>query len=500
MAPRKVLQRLTRRAVLRLAGAALTGLAASACQATVPRVGKAVQELLKTTVTGKGQAARGAQEAIRVIASLQRPLWLVHARELFPTYNVLLRERATTFCREHNWPLNLSYVSEFVGLARDAEKIAAAVRAGSAPDLILHTLPATRLYPFKCLDPVTDLVTELQAKWGKAARRLVRDYYTDAEWWAVPFHQRSAGGWYRTDVWESAGIDIQALRTYPELAEACLRVSNPEKELYGWGVTISRCDSGNAFIDRVITGWGGHWQDESGRYVTIASPETIEAVNWLVDLYTHPHWTKMLPPAVLSWTDVSNNEAYLAGKLAYTQDGGALRAEALLSEHPLAAVTGFHPLAGGPRLKEFHGLGASAWMIPRGSANRDAAQALVQHFMLSLEQLDEVFAAAPAFALPAYAGLWDQSSYLPTNRVATQQRPPATDPDGIIPWLHPGPASPAMALGSAADIRYEMVSSALNGKLAVEAVQAAQERLVGIFQEFGMPGERSEVGPRSSHS
>ncbi len=482
--------RLSRRALLRLAAIAVTSLAAAACQMRLPPFGKVVEDLLKTTLVTKGQAVPGAKEAIKAISSLARPVWVLLQKELFSAYNLYLREQISNFCKEQNWPLNLSYLSDYVGAVRPTDKLIAAVRAGNPPDLILSTLKVSALYQSKSLQPVTELVTEIQAQWGPAARRLVRDYYIAQEWWAAPFFQRSDGGWYRIDIWEKAGIDIQALRTYPELLEACLSLSKPEKELYGWGVTISRCDNGDAFIDRVITGWGGHWQDETGQYVTIASPETIEALNWLADIYTHPRWQKMLPPDVLSWTDISNNDAYLAGKLAYTQNGGGLYAEALLNEHPLAEVTGFHPLAGGPKLKEFHGLNASAWMILRGCANPDAALSLMRHLMRSPEQFDAVFAAAPGFALPAYLGLWDRSTYLPTNPLALQQKLPATDPMGIIPWFHPGPTSPAMALANAMGIRNEMVNTVLKGGLAAEAVQTAHQRLVEIFTEFGLPGER----------
>ena len=482
--------RLTRRAVLRLAAMATVSLTTAACQMRVPQVGKVVEELLKTTVVAKGQAVPGAKEAIKAISSLVRPLWVLQKKELFPAYNVYLNEQISSFCKERSWPLDISYLSDYVGTARDTDKIIAAVRAGNPPDLILSTLTASRLHQGKSLRPVTEFVTEIQAQWGQVARRMVRDYYLEQEWWAVPFHQRSDGGWYRMDIWEKAGIDLQALRTYPELLEACLSLSRPEEELYGWGVTINRCGNGDTFIDRVITGWGGHWQDETGQYVTIASPETIEALNWLADLYALPRWQKMLPPSVLSWTDVSNNEAYLAGKLAYTQDGGGLYAEALLSEHPLAEVTGFHPLAGGPKLKEFHGLNASVWMIPWGCANPDAAQALVRHFMQEQDRLDAIFAAAPAFALPAYLGLWEKSAYLPTNPVAMQQKPSVTDSAGIIPWFHPGPGSPAMVLAGSNGIKNDMVNTVLSGGLAAEAVQVAYQRMVEIFTEFGLPGER----------
>ena len=46
----------------------------------------------------------------------------------------------------------------------------------------------------------------------------------------------------------------------------------------------------------------------------------------------------MLPPGVLAWGDISNNEAYLGGIVAYTQNAGTVYAKAVLDENPVAPV------------------------------------------------------------------------------------------------------------------------------------------------------------------
>ena len=46
--------------------------------------------------------------------------------------------------------------------------------------------------------------------------------------------------------------------------------------------------------------------------------------------------------------------------------------------------------------------------------------------------MDDIFSNAPAFALPAYEKLWDESKYIPTNPVALDQKPVATSPTGNI--------------------------------------------------------------------
>jgi multiple sugar transport system substrate-binding protein len=114
------------------------------------------------------------------------------------------------------------------------------------------------------------------------------------------------------------------------------------RELYGWGVTINRSGDGDWFRNRVQHGWGAYKQDETGNYVTFDSPEMVDAMTAMTMIYMDEKYAPMLPPGVLSWGDSSNHEAYLAGKLAYTQNGGTVYAKALLDGNPIRDVTTFH--------------------------------------------------------------------------------------------------------------------------------------------------------------
>ena len=412
-------------------------------------------------------------------------------KDFFPAYNDYMRQEMSAFAAEHDWPFDISYISGFTGGTPEVQKIAASVEAGNPPDLVMHTLSAPLLRNLYALDPVSDVVEEVEETWGEATPRMYTDYFFEDQWWAVPFHQRSDGGWYRQDVWDPAGIDIHSLKTYPELLEACLEISRPDEEIFGWGVTINRSGDGNYFINRVKTGWGASWQDETGQYITCNTPEMVEAISWLVDIYTNPKWEPALPPGILSWTDSTNNEAYLGGRLAYTQNGGTVYAKAIIDENPVAELTGFHAPAGGPAIPEFNSLSANNWMFLRGAKNQEAAKELVRHFMLKPEKMDEVLAAAPAFALPAYTDLWEKSEYIQTNEVAMQQKGSALDPAGIDPAVYPGPPSAAMTAITEGGIWNDMINAALSGTPVPEAVDTAHQRMVKIFKEFGLPGEKA---------
>jgi hypothetical protein len=113
-------------------------------------------------------------------------------------------------------------------------------------------------------------------------------------------------------------------------------------------------------------------------------------------------------------------------------------------------------------------------------------------FLLPLESMDGILSNAPAFALPAYEKLWDESEFIPTNPVAQDQKPVAVSPTGdIVPGTYPGPAhNPALAAASTAGLQNDMVADILRGTPVAEAVKTCHERYIAVWKEFGLPGEK----------
>jgi multiple sugar transport system substrate-binding protein len=355
----------------------------------------------------------------------------------------------------------------------------------------LHTLSAVQLRNLYALDPVSDVVEEIEGVFGKAAPKMYIDYNFEDQWWAVPYHQRSGGGWYRRDAFDAVGIDLQTIRQYTDLVDACLQVSDPDNEFYGWGVTVNRSGDGNSFINRVKTGWGAAWQDETGQYITTNSPEMVEAMNFIFNLYNNPNHEPMLAPGILAWNDTANNEAYLGSKIAYTENAGTVYAKAVVDGNPVAPVTGFLKPPGGPVLEEFHVVPGKNWMVLRGGKNPAASKLTILQFNADLGRYDEMLASSPAYALPCYTDLWDMSEYVKTDEVTQQQKTSCLDPSGIDATIYPGPPSAAMVAIDESGAWNDMVNSILTGTPVEEAVTTAHERMVQIFQEFGLPGTQA---------
>ncbi len=483
---------MSRRAFLRRLAVlgAVSATAAACAPAPTPAPTPAAPKPAEPTKAAAAPAQPTAAPAAKV--EIKGTLQVVQKQDFFPAMNEWFQTEVKAFCKEKGWPVEISYEAGYTGGTPFVEKLSAAAAAGTPADLLMHTDAIVDLVRLNVVNPVTDIVNEITAKWGSASARQKFDMTKDGQWYYVPYFQRSDGGWYQRPAFKDKGIDIQKIRHYKDLWEACLAVSDPSKQLYGWGVTINRCGDGDWFRNRVIHGWGAYIQDETGQYVTINSPEMVEAMTVMTDLYLKDKWKPMLPPGVLAWTDPTNNENYLAGKLAYTQNGGTVYGKAILDNNPIKDITGFHPPAGGPVNLEFNSLSANYFAMLRGAKNAAAARELLLHMVLPLESMDKIFANAPGFALPAYEKLWDESKYIPTNQVAMEQRPVATSPTGnIVPGTYPGPSmNPAMAAAAQAGIQNDMVADILRGTPVAEAVKTCHERYVKIFKEFNLPGEK----------
>ncbi len=461
---------ISRRRFLQVTGTALSASLLAACVAPGAAPAPAAE----------GGAAAPAVESSR--------LWVILDIDFHDTYNEYTQKALQDYAAEQGWELELADSQGFAAGSGETERIAAAVQAGDPPDLVRHTLSPQLLHSLDTTQPLTDLVAEVEAVFGTVAPVLKNGKLIDGEWWAVPYHQRAGGGYYRKDAFEGAGIDIQTIRTYDKLREACLTVSTPE--LFGWGITINRSGDGNSIIQRIMTGYGAGWQDETGQYINANTPEMIEAMNFIKDTYLAPEWAAMLPPGVLAWNDISNNEAFQGEVIAYTENAGTVYAKALVDGLPVAEKTGYLAPPGGPVNQEFNSIGSKDWFILKGAKNAENAKQAILAFTTDLERMDAMLESSPAYAVPAYTNLWDMSEYTQSNEMSMQIKPAALDDSGIFAGQWPGPASPALTAIENSGIWNDMVNAFVTGTPVEEAVATAHDRMVLVFKEFGLPGEK----------
>jgi multiple sugar transport system substrate-binding protein len=505
----------TRRAALRfgLLSVASIGLAV-ACQspapanptaappAAQPTAPPAAQPTSAAAATGAGAAATGAQQAAPSFpkAKINGKFTVVQSRDFHPDHNALIERKIKEFAQQQDYPLDHSYIEAYAGSGDVVQKLTAAVQAGDAPDVLIHTLRASQLHFLDIVDDVDALETDLQKQHGKAAPTFERASRLDGKWWAVPHFSRAAGYWVRQSAFKDAGINpMTDLTDFEKLRDGALKISKPDKEFWGWGLTANRSGDGDTTVRDAIFMRGGQVTDQSGEIVVLNTDPyrqyAIDGLTFLKELYTDPKYASMLPPGVGAWTDPSNNEAWLAGKVGVTSNAGTVFAKAVVDKNPVAEDTYLilQPKGTGPAARVLMGAGSAMnFFIMKGARNREAAEQLIRS-LTAPATYKEMFKISTGYVYPAHEWGWTEPEITESTfaqHVTDNWRKILTDPSGWTGWADwPGPPTPQADSLENSNFWTDMFGEVLGGKSPADAVKSAHDRAVKAFKEFGAKGE-----------
>lgn len=386
------------------------------------------------------------------------------------------------------WPMDHSYEEGFTGGGNFFEKMAAAVAAGDAPDLFFGDEDTFQLWNQKSLQTVDDMVNWAVEQFGNAAPGHKLANFIDGKWWGVPFFTATGGYWVRKSWFDPIGFDITKQYSLQEWLDACLKLSDPSKKHWGWGNTVNRSGDGQTNVYSAL------WQ--SGARVTTAdnkvafySDEAIAAYDWLKDVYTNPQWAPALPTGVNAWTDPSNNEAYLAGTIAFTSNAGTLFATAMKEKPDIAADTwlALHP-SGSVGKKEsliVAGPGFFKLYIFTGAKNPDASRSMIQT-LLAKENQKQVWANSPGHSVPAYTWGWDEQELkvIPNNVLPVSKEIILSDKVFKLFLPQQNPKLWINAFDTQV-IATDVMADVLKGTPTKDAVKAGHDRIQKIWDDFG---------------
>lgn len=413
-------------------------------------------------------------------------LTIIHKTEYFEAVQTMFRDDVTQFAADKGIDLDISTANpELFG--DFTAKMLAAVQAGNPPDLGYHVLSIPQMYSLDIVEDVSDVVEEALSKYGVVVPTIAEfNAKIDGKWWAVPF-MCTTGAWFaRKDLFEAAGIDVNTLDTWDARREAALAVSDPDNQVWGWGVTVNRSGDAHGFILSVIQAYGGSFTDDTGLKVVFNSPETIAAVEWLAETYTSDKYKPMLPPGIESWTDTSNNEAYLAGTVALTLNQPSVYAKAKADGNPVFENTA---VLHGPKTIDGRLLeaGNSGWFtIFKGSKNIDVAKELIL-YMLDPARIAPMAQSGGGLFLPAYADLWTDD-VIATDPNFAVFRDILLNPNIFYGRSHPAKPNALIDAIDGAGVTSQMMANITTGAMNVaDAVKAAHDQIVQIFEEGGVP-------------
>ena len=492
------------------APAATTAPAAPAAAAKPTEAPKPAAPAATTAPVAATKPTEAAKPATAAIAEPKAPafnkakingkLTVIQALDFHPDHNKLVEDKIREFATKMDYPLDHSYISAFAGTGNPVQKLVASVQAGDAPDLFCHSgIQPAEMKELEAIEDVDALMKDIIKDYGKVPPTFEKQGVLDGKWWNVPHFSRAGGWWAVEKHFKEAGIDIRKdLSDFDKLRDAAMKTSKPGQELWGWGITANRSGDGVTTVRLPIFSWGGQLTDETGQIVVLNKEpyrtHTIAALNWLKETYTDPKWAPMLPPGVQSWTDPSNNEAYLAGKLTMSNNGGTMFAKAVVDKNPIADDTWLlRPIQGmGPGARTLAGAGdPMRWFIMKGAKNREAAEQLIKYLVTPDVQRD-MWKISPGYVYPAYEWGWEdpvlkENKYAQHVTEAWQEN--SNHPSAFTNGSWPGPPTAWTASLESSNFWTDMFGDVLSGKSVEQAVKDSHDKAVRVFKEFGAKGE-----------
>ena len=202
-------------------------------------------------------------------------------------------------------------------------KTAVAANVGSGPDIVLAWSDDPHQFAGSTLD-LTDVAEYLGKKYGGWYPLAERYGTSEGRWIAMPIGASGGRCVYRKSLVSEAGFDSipKDLDGFLEMARKMKETGRPGGLAVGNAV-----GDANAWCNWLVWAHGAAMVDEEDN-VTINSSETIEALKYAKALYD------TFIPGTLSWLDPSNNKAFLAGDISFTQNGISVYYAAKNSDDP----------------------------------------------------------------------------------------------------------------------------------------------------------------------
>jgi ABC-type glycerol-3-phosphate transport system substrate-binding protein len=434
------------------------------------------REFLRRSAVVTGGTAAGLH-ALRSMASAQaRPKFRVWLFKSFVTdCNDVLARHIEAWAKERKVDVEFDWAT----FGDREQKFVAAIEAGNPPDVAEMNYQGPMRYR-PALRDVTKLAKELASARGGLLPYADRVVQFHGQYYGVA-HQAFAGGLHiRKDLVAEKGLKMPKVYD-PDVVEVARKCQDPAKDLWGFGQTLNRSDDGNGFMQNILWDYGGSVWDKDGKPAlgTTFMKQNLEALRFCVDtIQKH----KIQPPGVMGWTDVHNNEAFMAGKLVCTNNGASLYYAMVKKKHPLADKTAVILTPGGPG-GSFFFAGAYNWGIFQKSKNAELAEDMIR-WVEDEKRFEEFMKVSIGQAGPVYKSRAD-NPYWKTDPNFEGMR------DNLLRSVwpgYPGPITPAAIEVQAQYVLCDMAGRVVTAGLSPEAALKEAHARVEEIHKFRSRG------------
>jgi ABC-type glycerol-3-phosphate transport system substrate-binding protein len=358
-------------------------------------------------------------------------------------------------------------------------RAASEIQAREGHDLIEFISPPSNLEP-SVLD-LADVNQEAEKRFGAQIGLCRKSSYnpTTRKFYGFCHGYAPDPGDYRRSLWQRVGMP-NGPSTWQELLDGGTRIKAEQNIQMGIGMS-NEIDS-NMAARALLWSFGASIQDEREN-VVINSPQTIEAVEYMVRLFRGA-----MTDEVFGWDAASNNRGLVAGSLSYILNSISAYRSGQTDNPEVADDIFFTAPLKGPR-----GVGLASehavlvYVIPQHAKNPDAAKEFLLHLVGNYREKTN---NSKLYDFPAFPSTvrelngWldnDPFGSRPSNKLALLK--------DAEQWStnvgHPGPANAAEGEVFNTFVLPQMMAKAARGQLTPrEAVVEAEGRVKAIFGQW----------------
>jgi len=385
-------------------------------------------------------------------------------RAFIPEINDQLTEAAAQWAETNNATIELAFSDEWREVADWA------ARTARGADVVELFGNGAHLLSDRLVD-VSDFAGELSDRHGGWSTAAESAGVVDGVWRAIPWAYTAHAINSRTDLLDAAGATPPA--TYDELLDAATLLADNDLPRAGFSMGVQGPNDSSSLGYSMLWSFGGQEVDAGTGKVALDSAGTRAALDYWRELARVSH------PAAQGFDEAANNEAFIDGEIALTQNASSIFWKARIEAPQIAEAMGHLAYPAGPagrhQLVEMNLLG-----VLQHTPNPAAAKSWLG-FATNAELMRARAVTSIGFYSPPLADFEDDPA-MPWNAEARFAGLRASGPAGHLPgW--PGPSN--IEAGLAYDNRsiVKMFAAVADGSATTdEAVRIASEELKRVYE------------------
>jgi len=351
----------------------------------------------------------------------------------------------------------------------------AAIESKTLPDVAeLDAVGPARLANLGRLSDVSDLVGTVTKELGELSTNAEGAVKFGGKFYAVPHYAIPLILFYRKDLLEKVGV--QPPDTWDAINEASVKIKKAGILDFPQGFPWNRTGDGYDPAMSLLWSYGAAWVDKSGKFVGIPKDKAVQAIKMVTPAYLTDKTSAF---DYLSWSGSGNNEAFMAGKIAFTPNGPSILFQEDSTKHPLRKDTAIKLMPRGPAGRNLALTFVMNWAVPVDGKQQKEARALVA-CMMSKDKFTTYMTGSFQQAVPLFKSLINHEYW--------------NNPDGKIivetvklgrPVGWPGPTTPAAAEVVSSNVLTDMMTRVIVDKVTPEkAVEEADKRIKEIYDRL----------------